>query len=112
MLKQVAGYELLSDLGEGGMGVVYLARNRAGEHVARVVDAGVDAPVADRSGEQPDRQRRRRRLQRDPEGEGGRRCRVTRSAAPGLRWTRLWRSPLIFRPSAFRFRSASCAAPL
>ena len=34
MLKQVAGYQLISELGEGGMGVVYLARNRAGEHVA------------------------------------------------------------------------------
>lgn len=34
MLKRVAGYELVSELGEGGMGVVYLARNRAGEHVA------------------------------------------------------------------------------
>ena len=34
MLKRVAGYELISELGEGGMGVVYLARSRAGEHVA------------------------------------------------------------------------------
>jgi len=34
VLKRVADYELISELGEGGMGVVYLARNRAGDHVA------------------------------------------------------------------------------